>query len=194
MAATRSTSSGVRGRPGGARVSTRQASSLSASPTAQPAGCAVSPHWPPPRCRVNGLVQRWRPRLRDRDNTQMAAAQGQLFCWADAAADSSPLRKVVQQLAVGCEASVRAPVPGQLRDHGLAGARSEPCSSRRVRKDLDKPLAQRRTSPGGTRYPVTPSSTISGRPPRRLAITGVPLAIASSATRPRSSETTIRRP
>src|SRR4029453_9407186 len=59
-----------------------------------------------------------------------------------AATDSWASRTLVQQLAVGREASVRAPIPGQLRDRRFAGVRSEPRGRRRVHKDLGKPLAQ----------------------------------------------------
>jgi hypothetical protein len=42
--------------------------------------------------------------------------------------------------------------------------------------------------------PVSPSVTTSGTPPIRLATTGVPLAIASSALRPNSSDMATDRP
>ena len=44
-----------------------------------------------------------------------------------------------------------------------------------------------RRRPAGTNSPVRPSSTISGRPPTALAITGRPRSIASSATIPKPS-------
>ena len=44
-------------------------------------------------------------------------------------------------------------------------------------------------SPGFTRNPVCQSSIISGKPDTRVARTGVPHAIASSATRGNASET-----
>ncbi len=40
---------------------------------------------------------------------------------------------------------------------------------------------------GGTRKPDSPSSTVKVRPPTREATTGVPQAIASTATRPNDS-------
>src|SRR5439155_941823 len=42
-------------------------------------------------------------------------------------------------------------------------------------------------SPSGTRKPVTPSRTVVARPPTREPITGLPHAIASSATIPNDS-------
>src|SRR2546421_9559834 len=44
------------------------------------------------------------------------------------------------------------------------------------------------TAPTGARYPVSPSTTTSGRPPWRVATTGTPHAIASSADSPNRSE------
>ena len=61
-----------------------------------------------------------------------------------------------------------------------ASARFPSSSARRSRSSS--------TSPGVTRNPVSPSRTTSGSPSRRLAITGVPLAIASSTLSPSSSE------
>ena len=42
-------------------------------------------------------------------------------------------------------------------------------------------------SPSGTSSPVTPSRTVLCRPPTREATTGLPQAIASSATIPNDS-------
>jgi len=42
-------------------------------------------------------------------------------------------------------------------------------------------------SPGGTRQPVTPCSTVSTGPPRSEAISGLPIACASITTRPNAS-------
>jgi hypothetical protein len=42
-------------------------------------------------------------------------------------------------------------------------------------------------SPSGTSRPVTPSCTVVVRPPTREATTGLPHAIASSATMPNDS-------
>ena len=44
-------------------------------------------------------------------------------------------------------------------------------------------------SPGGTRTPVSPSTTTSGMPPTRLATTAVPQAIASRLMSPKGSYT-----
>src|SRR6185436_6709393 len=44
-----------------------------------------------------------------------------------------------------------------------------------------RPMAS--TEPAGSRIPVTPSSITSGMPPARVATTGTPHAIASSAAR-----------
>ena len=42
-------------------------------------------------------------------------------------------------------------------------------------------------SPSGTRQPVTPSCTVVVSPPTREATTGLPQAMASSATMPNDS-------
>jgi hypothetical protein len=63
----------------------------------------------------------------------------------------------------------------------IAEAQARSSSSRR------NAAASALTSSGATTRPVCPSWTISGRPPTSATTTGVPIAIASTATFPNGS-------
>src|SRR5437762_270854 len=73
-----------------------------------------------------------------------------------------------------------------------ASARRRPAAPNRARSAGSRSrrttaAAKAGASPGGTRYPVSPSSTISGIPPAAAATTGRPTAIASASARPNGS-------
>ena len=94
----------------------------------------------------------------------------------------SPHRLVVERLvhrhdAVGGELL-------RLLDRGLRSWR-DAASGSRSSSTARRPIAS--TEPTGSRMPLTPSSTTSGSPPARVATTGAPQAIASSAARPNDS-------
>ena len=75
----------------------------------------------------------------------------------------------------------RTPAPWRWRPR--ASRRIAPGSRRS--STARRPMAS--TEPTGSRMPFTPSSTTSGSPPARLATTGEPQAIASSAASPNDS-------
>ena len=86
-------------------------------------------------------------------------------------------------------ASVASVTPSQPQRAATCSRPRAPRRARSVRSPSRRSSAARRagTSPGGTRRPVSSSTTRSRSPPTELATTGFPCAIASAHARPKPS-------
>ena len=82
---------------------------------------------------------------------------------------------------------VRAALLREPLDRALPSGRADRGGAGRVTGEPADRLGERVGVADGDKQPVRPSSTISGRPPTALAITGRPRSIASSATIPKPS-------
>ncbi len=93
-------------------------------------------------------------------------------------------RRVPQEIVVHGEGAVDEHAAGEpLPDEDAPPRAHGPGPRGIVEEVLQRQRASAATSPGATRRPVSPSSTLSGMPPARVATTGRPCAIASSVTR-----------
>ena len=126
----------------------------------------------------DGLLPRGRGEEGPRGVEEEGLGQGALAAGSSVAAEHP---------AVDAPRSGRPPARAEARLRRCAGGEREAPVQVGVAEQARAAAAIASTSPTGQRKPVSPSSTTSGRPPTREAITGTPQDIASSAARPKLS-------
>ena len=94
-------------------------------------------------------------------------------------AEGRPPELPAEQLRVDAIHVSQEPLDGERLGDPLASRDPKDASPIRSASSVCIAFVRAAGSPGGTRAPVTPSSTRSGTPPTRVAATGRPAAIAS---------------